>query len=408
MPLLDFGTFAEGAIGGSLIGLSATSLLLLNGDVLGISGIASAILLDPLKGFSDKSNHWKIVFLCTFAITTNLVISDINALISKGYLAGVTPAVSPLGYAIAGFLVGLGTRLGNGCTTGHGICGLARFSKRSFAAVGTFMGSAIATTVLFVSPQAIFAQYTEFLRTDTQPTTAVTNPYVSYMTSAMAIGYVAYSALYKRIKNDKASSAPPLQDNNLAESTSPPTTTTNTANTTTITPTTEVEHQEANNIRKSGAAALSGALLAKGLSLSNMLVPSKMYGFLDITGLERGTYDPTLMVVMGSGVLVSLLGYQYVEGHSLLQTKAPTVLTRPVAMRRNSGASFNVPSNKIINMELIMGATIFGIGWSMGGLCPGPALSWAAWGVPEALYQWWPSFYMGQRAGVEIKKKLAK
>ena len=77
-------------------------------------------------------------------------------------------------------------------------------------------------------------------------------------------------------------------------------------------------------------------------------------------------------------------------------------------MRRDSGASFNVPSNKIINMELLVGATIFGIGWSIAGLCSGPALSWAAWGVPEALYQWWPTFYVGQRVGVEIKKQLAK
>ena len=87
---------------------------------MGVSGIASSVLLDPRKAFSESSSHWKLVFLGTFAIATNLAIRDINSLISKDYLPGVTPAISPLGYAIAGFLVGLGTRLGNGCTTGHG------------------------------------------------------------------------------------------------------------------------------------------------------------------------------------------------------------------------------------------------------------------------------------------------
>jgi uncharacterized membrane protein YedE/YeeE len=58
------------------------------------------------------------------------------------------PSVSYIGYAIAGFLVGFGTRLGHGCTSGHGICGLARLSKRSFAAVMTFMATAILTASL--------------------------------------------------------------------------------------------------------------------------------------------------------------------------------------------------------------------------------------------------------------------
>jgi hypothetical protein len=80
------------------------------------------------------------------------------------------PVISVYGYLLGDAFVGFGTRLGNGCTTGHGICGLARLSKRSIVAVCTFMASAFCTAALTAPDNQAFSKGTEFLRTDTVPT----------------------------------------------------------------------------------------------------------------------------------------------------------------------------------------------------------------------------------------------
>jgi uncharacterized membrane protein YedE/YeeE len=116
------------AIGGVLIGASASVLLLTSGRVAGISGILGS-LTDPRPG--DVA--WRAAFIA--------------GMIGAG-LAGQAwwPEVfastlhrSPAILALAGLLVGFGTRLGNGCTSGHGVCGLSRLSTRSLASVATFM-----------------------------------------------------------------------------------------------------------------------------------------------------------------------------------------------------------------------------------------------------------------------------
>ena len=121
--------------GGVLIGLSATLLLWLNGRVAGVSGILGGVLF-PRWG--DVS--WRVAFLVGLIAAGGL------------YMALVPGAPLPrtdfsrTGLIIAGLLVGFGTRMGNGCTSGHGVCGLGRLSMRSLAAVLTFMATAIATT----------------------------------------------------------------------------------------------------------------------------------------------------------------------------------------------------------------------------------------------------------------------
>ena len=121
--------------GGIPIGLSATLLLWLNGRVAGVSGILNGVLF-PNAG--DVS--WRAMFLLGLIVAAGL------------YMALVPGAPLPrtdysrVALVIAGLLVGFGTRMGNGCTSGHGVCGLGRFSMRSLAAVLTFMATAIATT----------------------------------------------------------------------------------------------------------------------------------------------------------------------------------------------------------------------------------------------------------------------
>ncbi|XDZ66935.1 DUF6691 family protein [Alphaproteobacteria bacterium LSUCC0684] len=103
------------------------------------------------------------------------------------------------------------------------------------------------------------------------------------------------------------------------------------------------------------ASLITGILFGVGLALGGMLDPSKVIGFLDIFGL----WDPSLAFVMGGGVIVSGIGYR-------------------LAMRRSKPLftdAFQLPTSNMIDRPLVIGAVLFGIGWGVSGLCPGPALA---------------------------------
>lgn len=124
-------------LGGVLIGLASTVLLFFNGKIAGISGILGS----SLKNFGAE-NYWKYTFILGL-ILGSLILSFIYPQffqyeVTKGW----TPAI------LAGLIVGYSTRLGSGCTSGHGVCGLARFSKRSLVATIAFMVSAMITVAV--------------------------------------------------------------------------------------------------------------------------------------------------------------------------------------------------------------------------------------------------------------------
>ncbi|EGQ9190645.1 YeeE/YedE family protein [Vibrio parahaemolyticus] len=127
----------ESLFGGILLGISATILLLVNGKIAGISGIMNGIM-SPKKG--DYS--WRLLF------AVGMIAGGLISVLMLGVAVPSTANLS-LGMVIAaGLLVGIGTRLGNGCTSGHGICGMGRLSKRSIVATCVFM--AIAGLTVFV------------------------------------------------------------------------------------------------------------------------------------------------------------------------------------------------------------------------------------------------------------------
>lgn len=126
-------TPVSAALGGLMIGIAVAVLLLFNGRIAGISGIFANML--------TKQSGWRIAFIAGLAGAPWIY------MLFAGQPDVVITADYPLLIA-AGLLVGFGTRLGNGCTSGHGICGMARLSKRSFAAVAVFMVSAFLTVWL--------------------------------------------------------------------------------------------------------------------------------------------------------------------------------------------------------------------------------------------------------------------
>eukprot|EP01083_Nonionella_stella_P295722 1004973_1 len=134
-----------------------------------------------------------------------------------------------------------------------------------------------------------------------------------------------------------------------------------------------------NDTRKLGPAFASGSLFALGLIISGMVKSGKIYGFLNFKGFADRSWDGTLMFVMGGGLVVSMASYQFVKGFGLVDNAR--ALTCPLALKMSTG-KFSVPTNKIIDANLVFGSAIFGFGWGIGGLCPGPAIANATVGYP--------------------------
>lgn len=128
--------------GGVLIGISAVMVMALFGRIAGIAGITQGALggVIQLSG-AAKDRDWRWAFLL------GLLVAPMAILIAGGTVTQSVPSSLPA-MAFAGLLVGIGTALGSGCTSGHGVCGLARLSGRSLAAVATFMTAGFLTVFL--------------------------------------------------------------------------------------------------------------------------------------------------------------------------------------------------------------------------------------------------------------------
>ena len=127
----------SGLLGGALIGFAAVLLLVANGRIAGISSIIGGLLTRPTTDIG-----WRIAFVCGLGLG-----ACSYRLIAGEWFAVDSAATWPV-MLIAGLFVGFGTRMGGGCTSGHGVCGLSRLSPRSLAATLTFMAAGFATVFL--------------------------------------------------------------------------------------------------------------------------------------------------------------------------------------------------------------------------------------------------------------------
>ena len=124
-------------IGGGLIGLAAAILLLLNGRIAGVSGVVGE-LLRPTEGDAG----WRVAFVL------GLVAGPLVYQLVVGHMLAVTIDAGLPALIVAGFLVGFGTNLGSGCTSGHGVCGISRLSPRSIVATAVFMSAGMITVFI--------------------------------------------------------------------------------------------------------------------------------------------------------------------------------------------------------------------------------------------------------------------
>ena len=132
--MLENANWIGGLAGGALIGAASAMMLLLLGRITGISGILGGVVV----WMRSHELRWRAMFI------GGLVLGAAVFRIATGGLE-IEMQASGLPLIAAGLLVGAGTRLGSGCTSGHGVCGMARRSKRSFTATATFMGVAALT-----------------------------------------------------------------------------------------------------------------------------------------------------------------------------------------------------------------------------------------------------------------------
>lgn len=292
-------TIETSLLGGLTIGLASAAKLATTGRITGISGTWGGLI----KGNLDT---WRIAFIGGLGA---------GGLLALQFMPGTIQAL-PDSYSIpravaAGLLVGYGTSLGSGCTSGHGVCGLARLSKRSLASVMTFMatgalvaslsGTAVACGIPAGHVPAWVAPTAEQL-----------------LQSGSVLGLSLATVLLLRVVA---------------------------------------------GLKLVPAALLGvasefafGTIFALGLAAGGMVMPAKVAAFLS----PLATYfDPSLMAVMGGALMVTTPAFQYIMRSNKVPLCAPCL---------------DLPTKTAIDAPLLMGAALFGAGWGLGGMCPGPAL----------------------------------
>ena len=302
--------YINGIIGGLIMSIASTLHLLLKGKITGISGTLFRTIT-----FGDFG--YNVCFLSGMILIPSLI----RAFTKKSFYNRIleepipyTDSLSIIGFFISGFLVGFGTKMANGCTSGHGVCGLPRLSKRSFVAVGTFL--------VFGLGFATLRYYVKFLENDfildKKRKDEIIIP--DNITKIISIIFFCLSIIVFilimifMVFKDKVY-----------------------------------------EFREILISFFVGALFSLGLMESGMVKRHLVLLFLSI-GKD---WDATLICVLGSAVGLNLITF------NLILKK----MEKPIFHGK-----FQLPDKKEIDAKLVIGAAIFGIGWGWAGICPGPGV----------------------------------
>jgi uncharacterized protein len=313
MRLADDIALGKGLLGGLIVGSSAVIMMYVSGKITGLSGITRSTL-------TADTETWQYAYVIGLISCGKFVHIYAPNLFPDSSSSNVSiPAI-----ILAGTLVGYGTRLGSGCTSGHGICGLGRWSPRSLTAVVTFMTTGMITAAIANHPSVI-----PYLQADIP--WKVNSFTQAILPTVLMFGVSKLFALRRSVRT-----APNSASNK---------------DSTTL---------------KSLIAFGCSLLFGSGLVVSEMINMKRVIGFLDCFNTQRG-WDITLTGVMGSGVVLTGVSFVW-----MVINNYQTLLDRKM-MRTVLDIGFSPPNMKI-NAPLIVGSMLFGIGWGLLGLCPGPAL----------------------------------
>lgn len=329
--LLDAASLRGGLLGGVLIGSASSILFWTTGSTAGVSGL----MRETLRGKAS----WEASFLGGLCSAGALLAAYSPGVFGKEPAVAVgVPAL--LALASAGALVGYGTAEGSGCTSGHGVVGLARLSPRSAVAVCTFMA---AGAVAAVATQRLV------LRASTGFGLPLGSGGFWFACACAAGPLIVLGALGDLRRARTHPATPPTPPARI---------------------TTPSEHV---------AALLTGMLFGCGLGVSGMANPERVRGFLDPT--SPGGWDPTLACVMGGAVCITALSFRLARSAHTTPPLCAPKNEKPLAERfAYAGAAPNL----VIDAALLRGAALFGAGWGAAGYCPGPAILSAAAGSSAA------------------------
>ena len=289
-------------LGGVLVGGVAVTRLALVGKVTGISGILNGSSIYKLDKVPYEERVAKILFV--FGVCLGGLLCYL--LFPESFLDWNTvPIERPI---IGGFLVGLGSAIGNGCTSGHGVCGISNFRVRSIVATAVFMTTGILTAI-FTSSLSYFPEFDNKL-----------NMLTASITFMIAL-LLCLSLYFIGMK---------ISDGKW------------------------INEESSKRYFVSFSEFLTGLVFAVGMVLSNMSMNNATLSFLDLT-----QWNPALMFVMGGAICVAapLFYITKAKGTPFLSDK------------------FDLPTSEDIDLQMISGSAIFGVGWGFFGACPGPALT---------------------------------
>lgn len=372
MTSLQF-TPVHALCGGALLGIASIAKLALTGRVLGVSESFKRPLTGDVRG-SDAAFLAGLLFA-----------GAMHTAISGGVAAMPHEPMVPLAQvALAGFLVGVGSSLGNGCTSGHGICGNARLSPRSMAYTCVFMLFGFGAATLAGTNAALGIAEASALRNVAYPAAAS----VAHWAALAAAAVAAFAALGFLASGSRGSSTArtlagktgnaglePL----LASESDSVGATTNAQNV----------QRRLPSARQKKLDVVSdfviGAIFGAGLVVSGMIHPAKVSGFLSATS---AAWDPSLALVMGGALALCVPGF---------------ALVRKTVKSPACAADFSTPTATRMDAKLAVGGMCFGIGWGIGGICPGPAVVALASGVnPLPVAAWLAAMV----AGIAADKRL--
>ena len=326
--------FVSAVVGGLLIGVSSTSLLLTLGKISGMSGILGRAVI-PCK----KSK--------TFSVWVNehsTSVSYIMGLLSSGYfyvqmnpefadVAGIEGKAS-LVTVLGGLLVGFGTRLGSGCTSGHGVCGLPRLSVRSLTSVCTFMFTGFGGALLgrYLEENSVSIPFLDKLLALLE-----NNGQSGYAPVAVVVVGVFVTFLTLRARSASADTKKTDGDQAVP-----------------VRITTHPLHHIVHFVTAFG--------FGWGLCLSGMTSVKKVRGFLDPSG--PAGWDPSLAGVMAGAVVFNLISFRMLRQWQVV----PMCLDERTCQSLDKTMKYGTDAeNMKINWRLVLGAVIFGIGWGVGG-----------------------------------------